>query len=161
MKAIRIETQLEEYDHISQLTLADRNLLETARKTALRAYAPYSGFRVGAAILLADGTIVEGTNQENSSYPVGTCAERTALFYASSQYPDIAVEAIAITATSLPGVNEPISPCGMCRQALTEYENRQGHAIRVILAGETGKVWLLKASGDLLPLQFNRKNLGK
>ncbi len=161
MKAIKIETRFLEYESISQLTPADQKLLETARKAALRAYAPYSGFRVGAAILLADGTIVEGTNQENSSYPVGTCAERTALFYAVSQFPDLAIEAIAVTAKSEPGVKEPISPCGMCRQALTEYENRQGQPIRVILAGETGKVWQLDESGDLLPLQFNRNNLGK
>lgn len=135
--------------------------MQHARNAAQRSYSPYSGFRVGAAIQLANGEIISGSNQENASFPVGTCAERAAIFYAHSLYPDVPIEAIAVTAESDKGVDSPVSPCGMCRQAIAEYENIQGSPIRILLAGQTGPQIILESVGLMLPLQFNQSNLNK
>ena len=131
--------------------------LVLAAKTALsNAYAPYSKFKVAAAILLANGKIVTGTNQENASYPVGLCAEGTALSVASSVYPGIAPVKIAVTAiTEKHPIEKPIAPCGICRQKLLEYEQRFNQDIEIIMAGETGEVHIVKSVKDLLPLYFS------
>jgi cytidine deaminase len=149
---IQIPIQVVEY---AELTDLEKNLVEQARKATFRSYAPYSKFSVGAAIALDNGTVVTGANQENAAFPSGTCAERSACFYAHAQYPEAKFKAIAIAARNNTGneVEMPISPCGSCRQALLEYETLAGHNIEVILAGakEIYKVQSIKA---LLPLAF-------
>lgn len=139
-----------------QLPDVEKGLL-TAAKTALQdAYSPYSKFRVGAAILLANGKIVTGTNQENASYPAGLCAEGTALSVASSVYPGVMPLKIAVTAVSEKRpVEKPIAPCGICRQKLVEYEERFNHNIEIIMAGESGEVYIVDSVKDILPLHFS------
>lgn len=148
------------YDDISELEESDRALLEAARKVTKLAYAPYSNFRVAAVIRLANGQIVNGTNQENASFPVGICAERTALSAATSLYPGIPIQTIAISYHNMEGSSShPISPCGICRQTLAEYEQRQQQPIRLIMGGQTGKVYVLPAATPLLPLSFSAKDM--
>lgn len=151
----RLTIEFEEWENETTLPEMEAQLLEMAREASKRAYAPYSGFKVGAAIMLENGEIIQGSNQENSSYPVGSCAERTALFYASSQFPGIKIKAIAISAET----REPIPPCGMCRQAMLEYETLQKQNIPTIMGGKTGKIWKTSSVGSLLPLQFDHNHL--
>ncbi|MBK9176975.1 MAG: cytidine deaminase [Flavobacteriales bacterium] len=139
---------------VEELSPTDRALVERAITAASRAYAPYSHFHVGAALLLDDGSTVEGNNQENASFPAGICAERTALHYALSERPHARVEVIAVAVPQVKG-DAPVSPCGICRQALLEQENRQGSAMRVLLASSTGSVLELARAADLLPLHFD------
>lgn len=141
----------EEHD----LTSVEKSLLDAARKATYRSYSPYSNFRVGAAVLLDDGTIVEGSNQENSSYPQGLCAERTALFYAGSRYPDNKIDAICIAARGTDGefTTLPITPCGGCRQVLCESECRQKSPIKVLLYG-LDAIYIISSAQQLLPLAF-------
>jgi cytidine deaminase len=130
-----------------------------ARRITGQAYAPYSGFHVGAAVLLGNGLIVSGNNQENSAYPSGLCAERVALFYANANYPDSEVKTIAISAAKNGVlVNEPVKPCGSCRQALAETEVRFGTPIRIILDGQDS-ILVLNGVESLLPLSFSKKAL--
>lgn len=144
----------------NRLTQDDLQLLNQAVEAAQKAYAPYSNFLVGAAARLSTGSIVTGSNQENASYPVGVCAERVLLGLIGSQYPNIPIEAMAITYQSNKrSSNEPVSPCGMCRQALVEYESRSQHPIRLILAGLSGDVLLIESSRLLLPLAFESSYL--
>lgn len=140
----------------TELSPAERQLLEEARRATYRSYAPYSHFSVGAAVELADGTIVSGSNQENSAYPSGLCAERTAVFYANSRYPDIPIRRLCIAARDTQGnfLQRPISPCGACRQALLEAEQRAGSPIEVLLHG-TSSTYCLRSIKDLLPLCFD------
>ena len=138
-----------------ELSIQEQNLVEIARDATYRSYAPYSHFRVGAAILLENGEIVPGSNQENVAFPSGTCAERTACFFVHSQYPDQAFKAIAIAAR---GVDElpvasPIAPCGACRQSLLEYEMLAGHDVKVLLVGRD-EIFILPSVKSLLPLAF-------
>ncbi|MDK2909550.1 MAG: cytidine deaminase [Bacteroidales bacterium] len=151
----RLTIEFEEWENETTLPEMEAKLLQMARKATARAYAPYSGFKVGAAIMLENGEIIQGSNQENSSYPVGTCAERTALFYASSLFPGVKIKAIAISAET----GEPIPPCGMCRQAMLEFETIQNQNIPVIMGGKTGKIWKTSSVGSLLPLQFDHNHL--
>lgn len=155
MKEINITTRIEVlgYDELPPQLLS---LVEAARKTTSRSYAPYSHFSVGAAILLDNGQMVTGSNQENAAYPSGTCAERTACFYAHSAYPDSRMEVIAIAARGVDGefLDNPISPCGGCRQALLEYENLAGRNMKVILVGAS-KVYVIPSIKSLLPLAFS------
>lgn len=139
-----------------ELSATDRRLVDAARKAAERAYAPYSRFSVGAAILLDDGTIVEGSNQENAAFPSGLCAERTAAFYAHSRYPDAKFNAIAISAIGTDGkrVAAPIPPCGACRQALLEYEVLADGPVKVILDGAS-ELFILPSVKSLLPVAFS------
>lgn len=134
----------------------DRSLIDEARKATFRAYAPYSKFCVGAAILLDNGEIVTGANQENVAYPSGTCAERTACYYAHAQFPGAQFKTIAIAARDTSGeeVAKPISPCGSCRQALLEYEILAKNDIKVILVGRD-EIYVLKSIKSLLPLAFS------
>lgn len=151
----------EVYDHPDELPAADASLLATARKATAHAYAPYSHFRVGAAARLNNGQIVTGTNQENASFPVGICAERVLLSTAASLHPGVPIVAIAISYFNEKGpANRPISPCGICRQSLQEFEMRTGQPIRLILGGQTGPVYVVPGSDTLLPLAFVADDLG-
>ncbi len=145
------------YDKVEEqeLTPAEKSLLDAARKATYRSYSPYSGFSVGAAVLLDDGTIVEGSNQENSSYPQGICAERTAIFYAGSRYPDKKILALCIAARGTDGsfTTLPVTPCGGCRQALLESEYRQKSPIKVLLYG-IDEIYIISSAQQLLPLAF-------
>lgn len=139
-----------------ELTAADRQLIDAAKDATRRSYAPYSHFHVGAAVLLADGTVVTGTNQENAAYPSGLCAERTTLFYAGSTHPDTAVVSLAIAAF-IDGAftTNPIVPCGACRQVMLETEQRYNHPIRTLLYGTEGIYLIEGGTRELLPLTFN------
>ncbi|MFL5753178.1 MAG: cytidine deaminase [Bacteroidia bacterium] len=159
-KKIQVISSFEVYDNESQLSQEELKLLQRARKAVESAYAPYSNFFVGAAILLEDGQIVIGNNQENAAYPSGLCAERVAIYHAGAQYPGIAVKMIAVTCKAQGQViHEPVTPCGACRQAIAEYETRYGKKIRIIMAGESGKVYATESIESLLPLMFNRRHL--
>lgn len=140
---------------IDELSGPDRMLVELAREATSRAYAPYSRFHVGAAIALDNGEVVTGANQENAAFPSGTCAERSACFYAHARFPEAAFMSIAIAAKGTDGrfTPGPTAPCGACRQALLEYETLAGHDVRVILAGES-QVYLIPSVRSLLPLAF-------
>ena len=162
MKNLKLSTTYYEYESIDELNDDDKALLMEAEKALKNAYAPYSGFSVGAALLLNNGKVFTGNNQENAAYPSGLCAERVAMFAASAQYPGIPFTAIAITAKALTFVIDyPVSPCGSCRQVMAEYENSRKTPIRVILKGETGKVVVFTKSNDLLPFVFNSDQLLK
>ena len=142
------------YDHLEDLPIEDQKLLNHAIDASKKAYAPYSKFHVGAAVLLDNGIIVEGNNQENLAYPSGLCAERVAVFSASAIYPQNKIKAIAITAFSDNFITDkPISPCGACRQSLFEYEIRDKQPIRCILRGTKGPIYIFNNIQDLLPLQ--------
>ena len=161
MKQERFEFSFEVYDSIDELNANDRQLLIEARNVTDKAYAPYSNFHVGAAAKLSNNKIVTGTNQENASYPVGICAERVLLSAISSLHPGIAIETIAVSYQSKKIKSDhPISPCGMCRQALQEFERRANKPIRLILAGMEGKVYVIKSASQLLPLAFTSEELG-
>jgi cytidine deaminase len=150
----------EEYGSDKELPAGDAVLLATSREVTIHAYAPYSHFRVGAAARLVNGVIITGTNQENASYPAGICAERTLLSVAGAQYPGVAIETLAISYHNELGTSDrPISPCGICRQSLQEFEQRTGKAMRVVLGGMEGKVLVLPESGLLLPLAFTSDEL--
>ncbi|MCU0387968.1 MAG: cytidine deaminase [Chitinophagaceae bacterium] len=153
--------EFEVLDHEVELNEQDRNLLQKAKETTVHAYAPYSRFHVAAVARLDNGETIGATNQENASYPVGICAERTLLGTLSSVYPNIPVDTIAITYTNhaTGNSNSPASPCGLCRQSLLEYEQRTGKPIRLILAGETGKVLIISSVKDLLPFGFGPDDL--
>jgi cytidine deaminase len=136
-------------------------LLQEARRAALEAYAPYSRFRVGAAALLENGKMVLGSNQENISYPAGLCAERVLLSAVSSLYPQVPISSIAISYLNALGpADHPISPCGICRQSLLEYERRMHRSFRIILGGSEGTVIIVPSAASLLPLAFSDEPLG-
>ncbi|HOY29011.1 MAG TPA: cytidine deaminase [Flavobacteriales bacterium] len=138
-----------------ELPEADQALLRAAHDAALRAYARYSNFQVGAALRMRDGRVVTGNNQENASYPAGTCAERTALHAAMSQDPDGVGETMAIVVPSVTG-ERPVTPCGICRQALLEQEVRQqGAPLRLLMAVPNGPVYEVRRAAHLLPLAFD------
>ena len=154
MKDLTITAIIKVYQY-DELSEADRALMHEAMEATVRSYAPYSHFAVGAAALLADGTVVTGTNQENAAYPSGLCAERTTLFYANSQYPEQPVVTLAIAArTEKDFIDRPIPPCGACRQVILETEKRYGQPIRILLYGKEC-IYEVKSVGDLLPLSFD------
>jgi cytidine deaminase len=160
MKENKFEFQYEVYNDISELTKEDADLLTNARATTKQAYAPYSNFFVGAVARLSNGETVAGTNQENASYPVGICAERVLLGNAATIYPGVSIDTIAISYDSKEVASDhPISPCGMCRQALLEYETRTGAPIRLLLAGQQGKIYIVKTVRFLLPFAFDSSEL--
>ena len=160
MKESKFEFSYEVYTDISELNERDAWLLTEARNITEQAYAPYSKFHVGVVAILENGKTVAGTNQENASYPVGICAERVLLGNAATLYPNISIDTIAISFDSkeVPS-DHPISPCGMCRQALLEYEIRTGKPIRLILAGQSGKIYVVKTIKFLLPFAFTPEEL--
>lgn len=161
MQEHSFELNYRSYDSQAELNEQDAKLLELAREVAKKAYAPYSGFSVGSAVLLQNGQIVTGNNQENAAYPSGICAERVAMFYASSQFPGVKVLKVAVTAFSnrVP-VNAPVAPCGSCRQVLSEYEKLYESDIELILQGNQGVIYVLKNVRSLLPLAFTSDDLG-
>lgn len=155
MKKAQQDFTYDVYDDINELDEGDRQLLTLARQATGDAYVPYSHFNVGAAALLENEAIVKGSNQENASYPVGLCAERVLLSGVSSLHPGVPVKTIAISYNNQNGSSDkPVSPCGICRQTLVEYEQRFKEPIRLILAGMEGKIFVIERAGSLLPLGF-------
>lgn len=148
------------YDNLDELSAQDAELLRCAHEAAKKAYAPYSKFNVGAAVRLANGKIVSGNNIENAAYPSGLCAERVTLFSAQAQYPGVAVESIAVTAHSdKVMIDEPIAPCGACRQVMVEVEKISQCKLRILCQGETGPVMAFEGIETLMPFIFVDKFL--
>ena len=148
--------------HLSDLDSKDQQLISNAKEAFVSAYAPYSGFLVGASILLENGEIVNGSNQENVAYPSGLCAERVAMFYVGSKFPDVQIETIAVSVFSKDfEVTDIISPCGACRQVMAEYEDKQQKSIRVILHSPNDQVLIANKVQDLLPFMFKSSHLKK
>lgn len=162
MENKKIEIPYIVFDSQEELQAKDRLLIEKATEAMHNAYSPYSRFKVGAAVLLTNGTIVLGNNQENVAYPSGLCAERVAVFAASANYPKEKILAIAIVASSEEfEVKSSISPCGSCRQVILEYEKIAAQNIRILLAGAGGKTIVFEKAVDLLPLSFFEEQLKK
>lgn len=160
MKELKIETTFAVYESIEQLPESLRSLMEQAIAIRKKAYAPYSRFRVGAALLLDNGEVVVGSNQENAAYPSGLCAERVAIFQAGALYPDAKILHLAISAASDTNPTlAPIPPCGACRQSIAEYEFRQEEPIEIYFMGEKGQVYQSKSIANLLPLTFDKTSL--
>ena len=160
MKEIKIESTLYAFQNLKALPKDVLNLMNKAIHAREKAYAPYSNFKVGAALLLDNGEIITGNNQENACYPSGLCAERTAIFYAGSQFPDAKILQMAITAASEKNkTNKPIPPCGACRQSIAEYEMKQKSPIEIYFMGETGTVFKSNSLSNLLPLVFDKSML--
>lgn len=137
-----------------------QELIKQAKEAASRAYAPYSNFQVGAAVLLSSGLIIQGNNQENAAYPSGLCAERVACFSAKANHPEASIEKIAIVA-KIGGTDhfKLATPCGSCRQSMSEYENNQDNTIKLFLLGEDDQVYESESVENLLPFKFSDKNL--
>ena len=155
MTSKEIKIAYQEFDSLEQLETKDRKLALAATEATALSYAPYSGFNVGAAVMFEDGEIVKGANQENAAYPSGLCAERTALFYASSSRPDKAMTAIAIAAAQEGKLcASPATPCGACRQVMAQYQKKSGRPMMVLLVG-ADRIWKFEKVDDLLPLIFD------
>lgn len=160
MKERELKFTLRVFDSVNELSKEDAVLLASAKNALKDAYAPYSNFRVAATVLLANGKTVTGTNQENAAFPVGICAEGTALSAASALYPDVAISKIAITIKSGKQIiKQPVAPCGVCRQRLLEYETRFNKNIEILLMGEEGEVYSVATVKDILPLNFSKNDL--
>lgn len=160
MKKHQVVIDYTVYPSIEKLEVQDLNLMKIAIEARKNAYAPYSNFQVGAAVLLENGEIVIGNNQENAAYPSGLCAERVAIYHAAARFPNVVIKKVAITATSKNYVVEKAAaPCGNCRQSMIEYEQKQKQAIAVLLMGEKGEVIKIDSILDMLPLAFNNSFL--
>lgn len=160
MEKYEIKSEVCVYNE-GELDALDSELIEAAKKATENSYSPYSKFKVGAALRLANGTIITGSNQENASYPLGLCAERTAIFHAQHAYPDQPIVTLAIAAFANGHFYpEPISPCGACRQVMLEVEDRYKHPMRVLLYGAFG-THVVQTVKDLLPFQFVNESLNK
>ena len=160
MTESKFQFNYEVYSDISELSEQDAWLLTEARTVTEQAYAPYSNFHVGAVAMLENGEVVAGAIQENASYPVGICAERVLLGTVATIHPNVPVKSIAISYSSDDVKSDhPISPCGMCRQALLEYETRTAKPIRLILSGQEGKVFIIETASFLLPFAFTKSEL--
>tara|TARA_B100000795_G_C22737110_1_gene413764 strand:+ start:165 stop:647 length:483 start_codon:yes stop_codon:yes gene_type:complete len=160
MKEINTGTTAFIYEDINQLSDVDRNLMKAAVNATKSAYAPYSGFSVGAALLMDDDSIIIGNNQENAAYPSGMCAERVAIWKAGSSFPNKKVKKIAITAiSSNKQLDRPVGPCGACRQTLLEYEINQAEDVEVFFMGEVGNVVKTNSIASLLPFSFDSSYL--
>ncbi len=147
------------YCQPDELSADDRQLVEQAKAATANSYSPYSRFAVGAALRLADGTVVTGANQENAAFPSGLCAERTAIFAAQAQHPDQAIDTIAIAARNAVGLMpKPVVPCGACRQVMTEIEDRYRRPVRILLYGTEG-IYVIRSVKDILPLSFIGKSM--
>ncbi|WP_273567949.1 cytidine deaminase [Maribacter halichondriae] len=156
MKKQTVSFELITYDTLEELSQEEKSLMLKAIETRKNAYAPYSNFQVGAAVLLENGEVVIGNNQENASYPSGLCAERVAMFQAGARYPGVIIKSIAISAASkVYTVHRPAAPCGNCRQSILEYEAKQGTPIALLLMGEQGLIYKCHSVGDILPLAFD------
>lgn len=160
MKKINIEINLEVFESISELPVSVQELMNKAHQAREKAYAPYSHFKVGAAIRLDSEKIIAGNNQENAAYPSGMCAERVAIFYTGASYPDQTIKTMAITARSVNHkITEAVPPCGACRQVLAEYEVKQESPIAIYFMGESGKIVRAASVKELLPLIFDKNFL--
>ena len=160
MKEIITQTQLFVYETFDELPIDIQSLMNQAVEIRKKAYAPYSRFRVGAALLLDNGKVVLGSNQENAAYPSGLCAERVAIFYAGANYPEAKILKMAISATSdLTSNTTPIPPCGSCRQSIAEYEFKQELNIEMYFMGEMGEIYKSNSLKNLLPFTFDKNFL--
>lgn len=160
MKTVKIESTLDVFENFEELPSDIKALMNKAKEARLNAYAPYSNFLVGAAILMDNNEIITGSNQENASYPSGLCAERTAVFYAGAQFPKATILRMAIIAGSIHNKTTlPIPPCGACRQSIAEYEVKQESPIEIYFMGESGKVVKSNSLENLLPLMFDKSVL--
>ncbi len=147
---------------LEELSQSEQDLIANTQHAFSNAYAPYSGFLVGASVLLENGEIINGSNQENIAYPSGLCAERVALYYAGAKYPDVSVKTIAISAKSKTyDITDVVSPCGACRQVMAEYQQKQKQNIRVLLHSPNDEVLIANSVDDLLPFMFNSEQLRK
>ncbi len=159
MEKFNIPVFIEIYEE-TELPEDVSHLKHKAEEAREKSYSPYSQFRVGAAVLLEDGTVITANNQENAAYPSGMCAERIAVWYAGAQHPGKKIMKIYITARSEKQVlNEPIPPCGACRQSIAEYEKKQKTPIEIWFSGETGKIWKSPSLENLLPFVFDKSKL--
>ena len=150
-----IKIAYREYESLAELEAEDMTLASAAIEAMNSAYAPYSRFNVGAAVMFEDGEIIKGSNQENAAYPSGLCAERTALFYASASRPDKVMEALAIVAGQDGKIcSSPVTPCGACRQVMAQYETKSGRHMRILLVG-SDRIWRFEKVEDLLPFIFD------
>ena len=160
MKQVKITTPITIYNSVNELPEDVKLLMDKAKEAKSFAYAPYSNFSVGAALLLDNNKIVTGNNQENAAYPSGMCAERVAIWKAASEFPNQKVIKIAITASSKnKKVEKAVAPCGACRQTLSEYEIKQKNKVEVYFMGEVGEVIKTNSILDLLPLAFDKSFL--
>lgn len=156
MKKVNIQTTVSIFEATQTLPKPDQDLLTLATEALEDAYAPYSHFLVGAAVLLANGKMIKGSNMENAAYPMCLCAERAAIAAATSSYPGIPIVAIGITVKHQgKTIEKPAAPCGSCRQVLFEVENRFGQTIKILLRGQEGPVYVLESAKALLPLSFD------
>ncbi len=157
MKKVELKTQITIFDSIEELPTIVKGLMNKAIEAKQNAYAPYSKFKVGAAMLLEDGTIITGNNQENAAYPSGMCAERVAIWKVSSEFPNKKILKLAISASSSSQIlREAVAPCGACRQTLSEYEIKQKAKIEVYFMGEVGEIIKTESVLDLLPIAFDK-----
>ena len=160
MRKIEIVTAATVFSDVSELSLDDKMLMDKAIEARKKAYAPYSKFNVGAALLLENNKIVLGNNQENAAYPSGMCAERVAIWKAGSEYPDIKILKLAISASSsIKKVDKPVGPCGACRQSLSEYEIKQKQPFSILFMGEFGEIVKTASLDSLLPFSFDSSYL--
>ena len=155
MKEITLKINYTEYDSVKEMSKEDQELVKAALEAQKGSYSPYSKFQVGAALRLVDGTIVKGANQENAAYPSGLCAERTAMFWASANYPDVAFDTLAIAGADHGVLCEsPASPCGACRQVMAEYQKKYGRPLKTIWVGEK-RIRKFEKVEDILPFIFD------
>jgi cytidine deaminase len=162
MQKKSIQFEFEVFDDLQALEAGERKVLELAIAARSQAYAPYSGFQVGACVQLENGKLVSGANQENAAYPSGLCAERVAMFHAGAQFPEIPFEILAISASNTKGgpISTPVGSCGACRQVIHEYRTRFAKPFVILLYGDSGQVFRISEPLDLLPLSFDANLLG-
>ena len=160
MKEIQIETKLSVFESFEELSQSEKDFMNQAIEIRKKAYAPYSKFQVGAAIVLDNGVVLQGSNQENAAYPSGLCAERVVIFYAGANYPNNKITKLFISATPSDRDSEnPIPPCGSCRQSIAEYEIKQDLPIEIYFMGAKGAVYKSNSLKNLLPFMFDKSNL--
>lgn len=160
MKEIQIETKLSVFESFEELSQSEKEFMNQAIEIRKKAYAPYSKFQVGAAIVLDNGVVLQGSNQENAAYPSGLCAERVVIFYAGANYPNNKIVKLFISATPSDRDSEnPIPPCGSCRQSIAEYEIKQDLPIEIYFMGAKGAIYKSDSLKNLLPFMFDKSNL--
>ena len=160
MEIIKKEAIVKKYNNENELSAMEKELLQAAHDATQTAYAPYSKFKVGCAILLENGVVIKGSNQENIAYPSGLCAERVAIFHAGATYPNVPIKMMAVTAKAIDyKVNEPVMPCGACLQSISEFELKFQTPICIILQGETGDIYVAEGTKTFMPFQFYIKEL--
>ena len=160
MKEIKLETKLSVFESFEELSQSEKDFMNQAIEIRKKAYAPYSKFLVGAAIVLDNGVVLQGSNQENAAYPSGLCAERVVIFYAGANYPNNKIVKLFISATPSNRDSEnPIPPCGSCRQSIAEYEIKQDLPIEIYFMGAKGAIYKSDSLKNLLPFMFDKSNL--